>query len=351
MNAQHSTAPDAAPGPLDALSVVIPVYNEEVWVRTAVEALLAAGTAAGLTLDVVAVDDGSTDGTPEVLDALARTTGIRVLHQANAGRLAARGAGVEAAREPWVLLLDSRVIVQPDSLRWLRAQVAANPDRRVWCGHVDVETQGNAFAAFWSGLVKIGWRRYTARPRLVSFGSEDFDYYPKGTGCLLLSRSLLQDAVQGFDSLYDEAHLASDDTRLLRYVASQERIWLSPDFSFRYHGKTGARGFVRQAYFRGTTFVDGYLGQPGVVRRALLAALGVGALTAVAAVRRPRLGAAGVAAVLVAVPATVRAVGGSAYEVRAAATLTPVFVPVFGAGVLRGLALAAARVVRARRRG
>jgi hypothetical protein len=41
-------------------------------------------------------------------------------------------------------------------------------------------------------------------------------------------------------------------------------------------------------------------------------------------------------------------VGGSWYEVRAAALLTPVCIPVFGAGVLRGLFLAAIRAVRPR---
>src|SRR5690349_7355760 len=46
---------------LDALSVVIPVFNEETWIGTCVEALTAAATEAGLALDVVVVDDGSTD--------------------------------------------------------------------------------------------------------------------------------------------------------------------------------------------------------------------------------------------------------------------------------------------------
>jgi hypothetical protein len=348
VNAQDTNVQDVGGGPLDALSVVIPVFNEEAWVRRAVEAVLADGAAAGVALDVVVVDDGSTDSTPQVLAELARTSGVRVHRQDNAGRLAARAAGLALAREPWVLLLDSRVIVQAGALPWLRRQIAEHPERDVWCGHVDVETRGNVFAAFWSGLVKIGWRRYTANPRLVSFGAEEFDLFPKGTGCLLMPRDLLRDAVGEFDSLYDEAHLSSDDTRLLRDIAGRRRIWLSPDFAFRYHGKTGARGFVRQCYFRGTTFVDGYLGQPGVVRRALLGAIALGTAAATVALRRPAIGAAAAGAVLVGLPAAVRGVGGSSYEVRSVATLTPVFVPTFGAGVVRGLALAAAGWVRSR---
>lgn len=348
VNSERTTdgGPDVAG--LDSLTVVMPVYNEERWVRTAVEAVLADVRAAGLVPDVVVVDDGSTDATPAVLAELERAGGVRVVRQENAGRVAARAAGLAAASSPWVLLLDSRVVVEPGAIAWVRAQIAAHPERVVWCGHVDVETRDNPYAAYWSGLVKIGWRRYTANPRLVSFGAEEFDLYPKGTGCLLIRRELLVASMGGFESLYDAVELASDDTRLLRHVAGQTPIWLSPDFRFRYHGKSGLRGFVRQSYFRGTTFVDGYLGQAGAVRRALLGALTAGAVVGAVALRHPKVGATGAAAVLAGVPAVVGASGGSAGEVRSAATLTPLFVPVFGAGVLRGLALAAAKVLRLR---
>ncbi|MEI4278109.1 glycosyltransferase family 2 protein [Klenkia terrae] len=336
-----TSAPVIPPPPLEALSVVVPVFNEQTWIRTCIEALVTSAARASLPLDLVVVDDGSTDGTPQVLAELSAEHGFTVVHQPNAGRLTARATGLARAREPWVLLLDSRVITGPDSLSWVRRAVAADPDRLVWCGHVDVATDGNLFAAYWAGLVKIGWRRYTADPRLVSFGAEEFDAYPKGTGCLLLPRELLAEAGASFRSLYDDPDLASDDTRLLRHVAGRTPIWLTPDFRFDYHGKQGARGFVKQCWFRGTTFVDGYLGQPGPVRRALLAALAGGGVLALLGLRRPALGAVGLGAVTVAVPAVVATVGGGRDEVVAGAVLTPVFVASFGAGVLRGLVLAA----------
>lgn len=333
------------PPSLDSLSVVIPVFNEALWIRRCVEALAHSAQLADLHLDIVVVDDGSTDGTAEELAALAIEHGVRVVTQANSGRLAARTAGLAEVSEGWVLLLDSRVITAPGSIAWVRGQIAKHPDRTVWCGHVEVD-RANAFAAFWSGLVKIGWRRYTANPRLVSFGAEDFDAYPKGTTCLLLPRNVLRSATTEFASLYDDPKLASDDTRLLRYVAGESRIWLSPDFAFRYFGKQGVRGFLRQGYFRGTTFVDGYLGQPGPVRTALLTAMGVGAALVAVGVRRPALGAVGFLAASAAMPVIVGAVGGERREVRAAAALAPAFIVTFGAGVVRGVALAGLRLVR-----
>jgi glycosyltransferase involved in cell wall biosynthesis len=326
----------------------MPVFNEDEWVRRSLAALRMAAEAARVELDVIVVDDGSTGTTPAVLAQLAASTGIRVLTQPNSGRFAARHAGVEAATGPWVLLLDSRVEIQPGALTWLRAHVSAHPERRAWNGHVDVQTRGNPFAAFWSGLVKIGWRHYAARPRLASFGIEEFDRFPKGTGAFVLNRDLFLEAAGGFRSMFDNVRLASDDTRLLRNVAAKERIWISPDFAFRYHGKTGLRGFLRQSYFRGTTFVDGYLGQPGPIRRLLIGAIvgaaGIGALLVAA----PLIAAGLVVAGYVAVPTVVGLAGGTWPEVRAAATLTPLFVAVFGAGVVRGLFLAVTRAVRPR---
>jgi hypothetical protein len=65
-------------------------------------------------------------------------------------------------------------------------------------------------------------------------------------------------------------------------------------------------------------------------------------------VRRPAVAVVGLAALTAATPAVVAQAGGSRDEVRSAAVLTPVFVATFGAGALRGLALAAARVLRSR---
>lgn len=341
MNAAGSAAP------LSSLSVVMPVFNEPAWVRESLTAVLAEGARAGIDLDVVVVDDGSTDETAAVLDALAAETGIRVVHQPNAGRMAARTTGVQLAAQPLVLLLDSRVIIQPGALSWLRAQVAEHPERVVWCGHVDT-APGNPYASFWSGLAKVGWRAYASQPRLVSFGIEEFDAYPKGTGCLMVPRDLMLRVADDARSLFADARFASDDTRLLRDMATAERIWLSPEFRFLYHGKAGLRGFGRQAFFRGTTFVDGYLGHAGVGRRLIVGGAAAGLAVLGLSVRRPAVGAAAVAAVGTAVPAVVAVSGGTREEVRSAAALTPVFTAVFGAGVLRGLVLALTRLVRDR---
>ncbi|SFP67482.1 hypothetical protein SAMN05421810_10363 [Amycolatopsis arida] len=127
---------------------------------------------------------------------------------------------------------------------------------------------------------------------------------------------------------------------MLRWIAERERIHLAPAFAAIYHGRDTLRKFLAQSYFRGTTYVDSYLGAPGPARTALFAALGAGAGGLALLVRRPRtavaLGAAGAATA----GAVVRRCGASGPEARAVATLLPLFAAGFGAGLLRGLALA-----------
>jgi hypothetical protein len=322
------------------LSVVVPVFNEQEWIGRSLTALRAALDNACWTAQVVVVDDGSTDDTPTRLAELAGPLGLTVVRQDNQGRFAARRTGLDAARGEQVLLLDSRVVVGPDALSYLREQLTAHHGRRVWNGHVDIALGSGRYGAFWAGLVAVGWRRYFANPRFVSFGAAEFDVFPKGTGFFSAPLPLLRAAADAFSSLFAEARFASDDTRMLRWIADRERIHLSPHFRATYHGRDSLGTFVRHAHFRGTTFVDGYLDAPGPVRRAAAVGAAAGVVGLGFLAQRPRAGLVLAAAAPAGAALVVRRCGGSAAQARAVAELLPLFMACFGGGVLRGLTLA-----------
>ncbi|MEC3975140.1 glycosyltransferase family 2 protein [Amycolatopsis sp. H20-H5] len=331
---------------LPGLSVVIPVHNEQNWIDRSVGALVASAEAAAWPVEIIVVDDGSTDATGEKLAALQRLYGITVLTQPNSGRFEARRLGITKAAGEQVLLLDSRVIIDPESLTFLREQLIGHPERQVWNGHINVASEQNPYAGFMAGLVKIPWRRYCANPRLMSFGIEEFDVFPKGTGFFSAPRQVLEDASNAFVSLFDDARFASDDTGVLRWIAERQRIHLAPELSATYHGRESLKKFVAQSYFRGTTFVDSYLASPGPARNGFFAAFGVGLLGLGVAAKRPKtavtLGVLGSAAA----GAAVTRFGATKAEARAVAQLSPLFAAGFGAGAVRGLYFA----LRARRR-
>ncbi len=101
------------------ISIVMPCYNcETSLVRTA-ECIRAQTVT---DWELIAVDDGSSDGTGAALDALARTDArIRVIHQENGGVSRARNAGMAAARGEWLAFADADDVLPPDALATLLA--------------------------------------------------------------------------------------------------------------------------------------------------------------------------------------------------------------------------------------
>ncbi|MGW6443557.1 glycosyltransferase family 2 protein [Lentzea sp. NPDC055074] len=330
---------NSLPG-VPTLSVVIPTYNEQDWIARSVEALMTSLDRAEWPAEIVVVDDGSTDETPKRLVELVQRFGITVVSQENAGRFAARQAGLAAATGERVLLLDSRVIIAPEAFTYLRDQFVQHPERKVWNGHINVDTVGNPYGGFWAGLVAIGWRKYVANPRLVSFGADEFDLYPKGTGFFCAPRELLLGAARSFESLFDDVKLASDDTRMLRWISEQERIHLSPGFAATYNSRDSFKKFVKHAYFRGTTFVDSYLDSPGPARNALFAAMAVGVVGLVVAAKFPKTALLLILVGMGAAGAVARKCGATKDQTLAVSKLLPVFAASFGSGVVRGLFLA-----------
>ncbi|MEV0677131.1 glycosyltransferase family A protein [Actinosynnema sp. NPDC050436] len=323
------------------LSVVFPAYNEEKWIGASLDAVLVAAAKADWKVEVVVIDDGSTDGTPALLDGYAERHDVVVVHQPNAGRFETVLAAIRKATGDRVLILGSRVVVDPDALVFLKRQLVEHPERLVWNGHVRVESDGNPYAGFWNGLLQVLWRRYLKDPKLMSFGIEDFDAFPKGSGYFCAPKDMLVTASEAFDSMFDDIKFASDDTRLIRWIAERTPIFITPDLAGSYyHGRESLPKFVNHAYFRGTTFIDGYLGNPGTGRKMALAALGAGAAGVTLLVTRPKAALAVGAAGAVGAGGLVKACGGSNADAKAVARMLPVFAASFGAGAVRGLALA-----------
>lgn len=87
------------------ITVVIPVYNTEKYIRKCIDSIVHQSYT---NLEIIAVNDGSTDGTGAILDQYAALDlRIKVIHQKNAGHQSARKAGVEAATGDFIAFVDS----------------------------------------------------------------------------------------------------------------------------------------------------------------------------------------------------------------------------------------------------
>jgi glycosyltransferase involved in cell wall biosynthesis len=111
------------------VSIVMPAFNVETFVEEAVASVREQEYAA---FELIAIDDGSTDATPGLLDRLAaewRQGGLQltVVHQPNRGAAAARNTGLNAASGSWIAFLDADDRWHPRLLARLVAELESNP--------------------------------------------------------------------------------------------------------------------------------------------------------------------------------------------------------------------------------
>ncbi|HLN03128.1 MAG TPA: glycosyltransferase [Bryobacteraceae bacterium] len=103
-------------GTASLLTVVVPVYNEEEYVALSIERVLKAPLSNGLRREIVAIDDGSNDGSANILEELARQyPEIRVVrHPVNRGKGAAIRTAIQHARGEFVIIHDADLEYDPN---------------------------------------------------------------------------------------------------------------------------------------------------------------------------------------------------------------------------------------------
>jgi glycosyltransferase involved in cell wall biosynthesis len=297
--------------------------------------------------EIILVNDGSTDDSLQAARSLSSSYPILVLDQPNGGRFMARKAGLLASGKENVLFIDSRVFIHSKALKYLVQQRASDPSKAVWTSHVIVDKKGNIIARFADAIVFIGWRRYFAHPKDCSYGLMDFDHYPKGTTCFYAPKAVLLNAFEEFEEQTHDVKHANDDTRLIRLIARDHRINLSPSYSSTYHARNKLSQFFSHSYHRGRVFVDGFL-RPGTRFFVPLLLFLIGSVTAVAAfvlfpaTRIPILAGLALTWLLELVVAVL--LGVPLKDAVSLFALTPVFAVAYGLGIWRAVL---ARLVKA----
>ncbi|MEU5014442.1 glycosyltransferase [Streptomyces sp. NPDC021749] len=124
------------PAVTEPVSVIVPAYNESAGIEAAVRSLLASDH----PVEIIVVDDGSTDGTADLVESL-HLPGVRVIRQQNAGKPAALNTGLAAASCELVVMVDGDTVFEPDTVRTL-VQPFADPRVGAVSGNAKVVNRG-----------------------------------------------------------------------------------------------------------------------------------------------------------------------------------------------------------------
>jgi glycosyltransferase involved in cell wall biosynthesis len=133
-----------------SLSVIVPVFNERNTVAEIVRRMRAVTLPADLSLEVVVVDDGSSDGTDKVLGALEDSTVRVITHRSNSGKGAAIRTGLESVRGDLVLVQDADLEYDPDDWPRLLDPILKGKAQVVYGSRFTGERK-NMFPSHWLG--------------------------------------------------------------------------------------------------------------------------------------------------------------------------------------------------------
>lgn len=241
------------------LSVVIPTFNRVVALRRCLDAL-SRQSAPPDAFEIVVVDDGSRDATPELLAAYESPVALRVERQENAGQASARNLGVARAAGAYCLFVDDDILAEPDLVaEHLRAQrshggVLALGALRLRIGPRAGGT-AQSFALWWE-----------AHYRRLDDGVKEPDFWACYTGNLSAPTAAVR-SIGGFD----ESLRRSDDVEFAyRLVSDGLALVYLPRAAGVQHYTKGFRAIVRDFDGAGAAAVPLMRKHPELVRYAPL---------------------------------------------------------------------------------
>ncbi len=121
------------------VSVIVPVYNAEKTIQVSIESILKQNID---DMEVIVINDGSTDATSEILKNYAHNPLVRIYAQVNQGVSAARNTGLSYANGEYVFFLDSDDTLDETTLRTMYQYAVQNDVDLLSCWHREPETTG-----------------------------------------------------------------------------------------------------------------------------------------------------------------------------------------------------------------
>lgn len=200
------------------ISVIIPVYNVEQYLSACLDSVLAQDSC---SLEVIMIDDGSTDHSGHICDQYAaRDSRMKVIHQENAGAAAAKNAGLRVAAGEYLSFVDSDDFLEPGAYEYMAEQLRIHDADVVQCAFRNVFTDRSEDVITLSDLTFFEAQEYLIR-------------YTQDWTCGLLWDKLYRREL--FDGIFfEEGHKIDDEFFTYRGIMNAGKILYSPRVIYNY---------------------------------------------------------------------------------------------------------------------
>lgn len=228
------------------ISMIIPVYNAEQYLKKCVDSVRAQTYG---NLEIMLVDDGSTDSSGELCDAYAeKDERIRVVHKENGGLVSAWKAGVKECSGEYVSFLDSDDWINPEMLSEMSAYLTGN-DREMVISDYIIERDGGSQEYVWQKLAPGEYGRKEIEEKIFPCLLGQEERYITISRCMkLISKRLI--AENG--SYTDPAIIVGEDTTIMLPVLLDCQRIVAMDHKAYYHYLYVKESMVHK-YSRGLT--------------------------------------------------------------------------------------------------
>ena len=193
------------------VSVIIPVYNVEEYIVRCLDSII---NQTYKNLEIIIIDDGSTDNSPEICDKYAMADErIIVIHKENSGVSSARNKGIEIATGDFIGFVDSDDFLEPDMYEVLVSMITSDDIDIATCGYSMDYPDG-----------KVVFMENEGKVPLYPVPVKDFlgyvyirDKYRNVAG-YIVTKIIRASVIKENDILFDENMVMTEDILFLAYV-------------------------------------------------------------------------------------------------------------------------------------
>lgn len=214
----------------ELISVIVPIFGIERYVGQCIESIL---NQTYRNLEIILVDDGSTDRCPEICDLYAgKDDRIKVIHKENGGLVSARKAGVEAANGDFVGYVDGDDWIEPTYYENMLNEILdANADMAVAGFSRDLfDNATKIYNNIKSGTYE-GESLQFLKKNMMSYGA----FYKNGISTYVWNKLFKRDIIKKYQALVDNAITIGEDAAVVYPLITEcERIVVSDNTDYHY---------------------------------------------------------------------------------------------------------------------